>query len=41
MKGEFLVRKYFGIDGVRGVVNIELICDLVYKFGRVGGFVLV
>lgn len=40
MKGESLVRKYFGTDGVRGVANTELTCDLAYKLGRAGGFVL-
>ena len=34
------MRKYFGTDGVRGVANTELTCDLAYKLGRAGGFVL-
>ena len=34
------MRKYFGTDGVRGVANTELNCDLAYKLGRAGGFVL-
>ena len=34
------MRKYFGTDGVRGVANTELDCDLAYKLGRAGGFVL-
>lgn len=34
------MRKYFGTDGVRGIANTELTCDLVYKLGRAGGFVL-
>ena len=34
------MRKYFGTDGVRGVANTELTCDLAYKLGRVGGYVL-
>lgn len=25
------MRKYFGTDGVRGVANKELTCDLAYK----------
>ena len=32
--------KYFGTDGVRGVANTELTCDLAYKLGRAGGYVL-
>ena len=31
------MRKYFGTDGVRGVANTELTCDLAYKLGRAGG----
>ena len=34
------MRKYFGTDGVRGVANTELNCDLAYKLGRSGGYVL-
>lgn len=34
------MRKYFGTDGVRGVANTELTCDLAYRLGRAGGFVL-
>ncbi|MGL4911462.1 MAG: phosphoglucosamine mutase [Romboutsia sp.] len=34
------MRKYFGTDGVRGIANTELDCDLAYKLGRAGGFVL-
>ena len=34
------MRKYFGTEGVRGVANTELTCDLAYKLGRAGGFVL-
>ena len=34
------MRKYFGTDGVRGVANTELTCDLAYKLGRAGGYVL-
>lgn len=34
------MRKYFGTDGVRGIANTELTCDLAYKLGRAGGFVL-
>lgn len=32
--------KYFGIDGVRGIVNKELIFELVFKLGCYGGYVL-
>ncbi len=34
------MRKYFGTDGVRGVANTELSCELSYKLGRAGGYVL-
>ena len=34
------MRKYFGTDGVRGIANKELTCDLAYKLGRAGGYVL-
>ena len=34
------MRKYFGTDGVRGVANTELDCNLAYKLGRAGGYVL-
>ena len=34
------MRKYFGTDGVRGVANTELTCDLAYRLGRAGGYVL-
>ena len=34
------MRKYFGTDGVRGIANTELNCDLAYKLGRAGGYVL-
>lgn len=34
------MRKYFGTDGVRGIANTELTCDLAYRLGRAGGFVL-
>lgn len=34
------MRKYFGTDGVRGIANLELTCDLAYKLGRAGGYVL-
>ena len=33
------MRKYFGTDGVRGVANTELTCDLAYKLGRAGGYI--
>ena len=32
--------KFFGTDGVRGVANVELTPELVYKLGRAGAFVL-
>ena len=28
------MRKYFGTDGVRGVANTELTCDLAYRLGK-------
>lgn len=34
------MRKYFGTDGVRGIANDELSCELAYKLGRAGGYVL-
>ena len=34
------MRKYFGTDGVRGIANSELTCDLAYRLGRAGGHVL-
>ena len=34
------MRKYFGTDGVRGIAYLELTCDLAYKLGRAGGYVL-
>lgn len=34
------MRKYFGTDGVRGIANTELTCDLAYRLGRAGGYVL-
>ena len=32
--------KYFGTDGVRGIANTELDCELAYKIGRAAAFVL-
>jgi phosphoglucosamine mutase len=32
--------RLFGTDGVRGIANTELNCDLAYKIGRAGAFVL-
>lgn len=32
--------KYFGTDGVRGVANLELTPEFVYKLGRAGAYVL-
>lgn len=34
------MRKYFGTDGVRGIANTELTCEMAYKLGRAGGYVL-
>ena len=32
--------RIFGTDGVRGIANTELTCDLAYSLGRAGAFVL-
>ena len=32
--------RLFGTDGVRGVANVELTPELVYKLGRAGAYVL-
>lgn len=41
-KKEWIIMgKYFGIDGVCGVVNKELIFELVFKIGCFGGYVLI
>lgn len=32
--------KLFGTDGVRGIANIELTCELAYKLGRIGSYIL-
>lgn len=32
--------RLFGTDGVRGIANKELTCDLAYKIGRAGAYVL-
>ena len=34
------MRKLFGTDGVRGIANEELTCELAYKIGRAGAVVL-
>ncbi len=34
------MKKLFGTDGVRGIANTELTCELAYKLGRAGGYVL-
>lgn len=31
---------YFGTDGIRGIANKELTCDLAYNLGRAGAYVL-
>lgn len=31
---------FFGTDGVRGVANTELTCDMAFKLGRAGAYVL-
>ena len=33
--------KLFGTDGVRGVANKELTCELAFQLGRAAAFVLV
>jgi phosphoglucosamine mutase len=32
--------KFFGTDGVRGIANTELTCELAYKIGQAGALVL-
>ncbi|SKC35761.1 phosphoglucosamine mutase [Maledivibacter halophilus] len=32
--------KLFGTDGVRGIANTELTCELAYKLGRIGAYLL-
>ncbi|SHK48472.1 phosphoglucosamine mutase [Paramaledivibacter caminithermalis] len=32
--------KLFGTDGVRGIANTELTCELAYKLGRIGAYIL-
>ncbi|WIF95478.1 phosphoglucosamine mutase [Caminicella sporogenes] len=32
--------RLFGTDGVRGIANIELTCELAYKLGRIGAYIL-
>jgi phosphoglucosamine mutase len=34
------MRKLFGTDGVRGIANKDLTCDLAYKIGRAATYVL-
>jgi len=34
------VGRLFGTDGVRGIANKELTCELAYKIGRAGAFIL-
>lgn len=34
------MKKLFGTDGVRGVANKELTCELAYKIGKAGAYVL-
>ncbi len=36
----FIMGKYFGTDGVRGVANAELTPEMAFKLGRFGGYVL-
>lgn len=33
--------RLFGIDGVRGIVNKEFICEFVFDLGRVGVYVFI
>jgi len=37
---EVSMGKLFGTDGVRGVANTELTCELAYKLGRIGAYIL-
>src|SRR5699024_2180896 len=39
-EGNFIMGKYFGTDGVRGIANQELTPELAFKLGRCGGYVL-
>lgn len=32
--------KLFGTDGVRGIANIELTCEMAYKLGKIGAHIL-
>ena len=32
--------KYFGTDGIRGVANTELTCELAFQTGRAAAIVL-
>ena len=34
------MKKLFGTDGVRGIANKELTCELAYKIGKAGAYVL-
>ncbi len=34
------MHRMFGTDGVRGIANKELTCELAYKLGKAGAFVL-
>lgn len=40
MKGTNIMGKLFGTDGVRGVANEELTCELAYKIGKCAAYVL-
>ena len=40
MKGKNIMGKLFGTDGVRGVANEELTCELAYKIGKCAAYVL-
>ena len=32
--------RLFGTDGVRGIANSELTCELAFKIGQAGAYVL-
>src|SRR5699024_9115548 len=40
LKERYMMGKYFGTDGVRGIANQQLTPELAFKLGRVSGYVL-
>ena len=40
MNGEFIMDKFFGTDGVRGIANQELSCELAMNIGQAAGTIL-